>query len=62
MKKRIVFSSLREQSEITQTEFRKLSPIERLRQLRKDIERLYFKELQSKRNGKIRIIVDEYIP
>jgi hypothetical protein len=62
MKKRIVFSSLREQSEITQAEFRKLSPIERLRQLRKDIERLYFKELQSKRNGKIRIIVDEYIP
>jgi hypothetical protein len=60
MKKRIIFSDLSRQAEITQEEFRKLYPLQRLMQLRMDMERLYYKELQNEKPGKLRIVIDEY--
>lgn len=62
MKKRIIFSDLKGQSDLTQAAFRRLTPLERLMQLRRDIERLYAEELKIQRKGKMRIIIDEYIP
>ncbi len=61
-KKRIVFSSVEEQAKLTQLAFLALSPIERLIQLRKDIERVYCEELKNKKPRSKRIIFDEYIP
>jgi hypothetical protein len=61
-KKRIIFSDFEYQAKLTKDEFRRLTPIERLLQLRRDIERVYCKEIQQNKNktSPKRIVFNEY--
>jgi hypothetical protein len=61
-KKRIIFSDFDNQAKLTQAEFRRLTPVERLLQLRRDIERVYSKEIHQNKNkiSQKRIVFNEY--